>query len=182
MTDEDVERQELAGGLAKGEVTVSQAYVLQGQKLRDHFQSFPPGAPIPKAHGFWTALHDRGGIPSRRDIDPTGIPSDTLPHIVMIDVSETPKRRFRYRLVGTAVEKIFGADYTGRYMDEMGLGAVLDRIQAFYSLVCNDPQPALLTGSYEAKSGLTFEVGRLAMPLSEDGTRIDTLFCAVQKT
>ena len=40
----------------------------------------------------------------------------------MIDVEDEPQRRSRYRLVGTAVGNIFGADYTGRYMDEMGLG------------------------------------------------------------
>lgn len=85
-------------------------------------------------------------------------------------------------MVGTAVADIFGADYTGRYLDEMGLGDVFARVVTFYTLVCNDPQPALLRGYYETQSGLAFNVVRLAMPLSSDGQTVDTLFCAVDKS
>ena len=100
----------------------------------------------------------------------------------MIDVEDGSERRFRYRLVGTGVTQIFGADYTGNYLDEMGLGQVFDRIKAFYSLVCDEQRPALLHGSYVAKSGLAFNVARLAMPLTEDGDRVSTLFCIAERT
>lgn len=170
---------ELAGELATGNVTVSQAYVMLGEQLDDYLNSFPPDSPLRNALSYWQDLRSRDDLPTRQDINPTDLKAETLPHIVMIDVEEERQRRFRYRLVGTAVVKIFGADYTGNYLDEMGLDAVFDRIQAFYSLVCNDPQPALLTGAYLAKSGVEFQMTRLAMPLFGNGGQVVTLFCIV---
>ena len=174
--------QELAGSLAKGDLTVSRSAVLQGAELKEFLDELPAKSSLLPIFDYWQRLAVTGSIPSRRDIDPTELIGSALPSIVLIDVEEPPQRRYRYRLVGTAVSGIFGADYTGRYLDEMGLGDVFDRVLAFYSLVCNDPQPALLRGSYETRSGLSFDVARLAMPLSQDGVQVDTLFCAVDKT
>lgn len=173
---------ELAGSLAKGESTVSGTYVLQGDRLLDYLHELPQHSPLPAVRSYWSKLGEKGSLPSRQHIDPTELSSSVLPHIVIIDIDETPHRRFRYRLVGTAVTGVFGADYTGSYMDELGLGDVFARIQAFYSLVCNDPQPALLNGYYETRSGLNFNVSPLVMPLSEDGVTIDSLFCAFVKS
>lgn len=155
---------------------------MQGTELNEFLVELPDKSPLLPILNYWRGLGNPKSLPSRRDIDPTELTSSALPSIVLIDVEEAPQRRFRYRLVGTAVSGIFGADYTGLYLDEMGLGDVFDRVVAFYTLICNDPQPALLRGSYETRSGLSFDVARLAMPLSEDGDRVDTLFCAVDKT
>ena len=176
------EYQELAGSLASGDMTVSQSHVVQGDELRQFLGSLPPKSPLPAVLDYWLGLQNSDRIPARRDLDPTAMDSATLPHIVIIDVEEEPQRRFRYRMVGTAVGTIFGADYSGRYMDELGLGDVFARVVTFYTLICNDPQPAQLKGSYETRSGLTFDVARLAMPLSEDGKHIDSLFCAFDKS
>ena len=174
--------QELAGRRASGDTTISESLVVQGDELRRFLDSLPPKSPLPPVLDYWRSIQSDDSIPSRRDLDPTTMDSASLPHIVIIDVEEEPRRRFRYRLVGTAVGTIFCADYSGRYKDELGLGDVFARVVTFYTLVCNDPQPALLRGSYETRSGLTFDVARLAMPLSEDGKHIDALFCAFDKT
>jgi hypothetical protein len=176
------ERPELANSLATGDLTVSHSYVLQGEELENLFNSFSAKSPLPSAFLYWKSLLTSNRLPSRRDVDPTNMEITVLPSIVMLDVEEVPQRRFRYRLVGTEVSGIFGADYTGRYLDEMGLGEVFARVAAFYSLICNDPRPAMLKGSYETQSGLTFNVDRLAMPLSDDGSRVSTLFCVFEKT
>lgn len=174
---------ELAGDLAAGKVTVSDYYVMRDETLQGYLDELPLDAPLWRAHAYWQNLNARGTLPARRDIDPTEVGGETLPHIVLIDIEEEPIRRFRYRLVGTSVAKIFGADYTGKYLDEMSLGKVFDRVKALYGLVCAEPRPALLTGSYGVKSsGTTFHVARMAMPLSDDGKRVDTLFCVVDRT
>lgn len=173
---------ELAGELASGKLTVSDAYVMQDETLHGHLETLPPMSPVQEAYAYWQALSKNGRNPARQAIDPTTIGVETLPHIVLIDVEDRPERRFRYRLVGTGVTRIFGADYTGNYLDEMGQGQVFGRIQAFYSLVCDEQRPALLHGSYVAKSGIAFDVARLAMPLTEDGDRVSTLFCIVERT
>ena len=173
---------ELAGELATGNLAVSDAYVMQGDTLCEHLETLSPNSPIRDAYNYWLSLSNNGRVPTRQSIDPTAISVETVPHIVLIDVEYGPEQRFRYRLVGTGVTRIFGADYTGNYLDEMDQGQVFGRIQAFYSLVCKDQQPSMLYGSYLAKSGIAFDVARLVMPLSDDGNRVDALFCIVERT
>ncbi len=173
---------ELAGELATGEVAIAKTQVLQADLLSTYLDTLDPNSPARVGHAYWLGLTEGGVIPSRRDIDPTKLPPATLPHVVLIDATDEPQRRFRYRLVGTAVARIFGADYTGKFLDEMGLGDVFDRVQAFYALVCDDHRPALLSGSYAVRSGLEFQVARLAMPLSDEQGNIDTLFCVVERS
>lgn len=173
---------EMAGELASGKLTVSDTYVMQDDTLNAHLETLPPNSPVREAYNHWQSLSNNGPTPTRQSIDPTAVSAETLPHIVLIDVEYGPEQRFRYRLVGTGVTRIFGADYTGNYLDEMDQGEVFGRIQAFYSLVCEDRQPSMLYGSYVAKSGIAFDVARLVMPLSDDGNRVDTLFCIVERT
>ena len=67
---------------------------------------------------YWVAA--RGGklMPSRADIDPVTMPRRLLPNIVLVDVVPA-SFRFRYRVMGTAVSRMLGADWTGRYVDEV---------------------------------------------------------------
>lgn len=173
---------ELAGELATGNLAVSDAYVMQGDTLCEHLETLQPNSPIRDAHNYWQSLSNNGRAPTRQSIDPTAVSVETIPHIVLIDVEYGPQQRFRYRLVGTGVTRIFGSDYTGKYLDEMDRGQVFGRIQEFYSLVCKDQQPSMLYGSYVSKSGISFDVARLVMPLSDDGNRVDALFCIVERT
>lgn len=172
---------ELAGELASGKLTVANTYVMQDDTLCEHLETLPSNSPVRVAHDYWQTLTSNGHAPTRQSIDPTAVSAETLPHIVLIDVEHGPELRFRYRLVGTGVTRIFGADYTGNYLDEMEQGQVFGRIQAFYSLVCEDMRPSMLYGSYVAKSGIAFDVARLVMPLSDDGNRADALFCIVER-
>ncbi len=66
---------------------------------------------------YWQRIRPVGGLPSRRDVDPTAIP-DLLPHLWMLDVFRDPWR-FRFRLVGTAIVAHAGRDSTGRWCDEV---------------------------------------------------------------
>ena len=52
-------------------------------------------------------------MPARDDIDPVTMPIELLPNIVLVDVLPEA-RRFRYRVMGTAVARMLGTDWTGR--------------------------------------------------------------------
>ena len=57
-------------------------------------------------------------MPARDDIDPVTMPIELLPNIVLVDVLPEA-RRFRYRVMGTAVARMLGPDWEGRFVDEM---------------------------------------------------------------
>ena len=48
-------------------------------------------------------------MPARDDIDPVTMPIELLPKA----------RRFRYRVMGTAVARMLGTDWAGRFVYEM---------------------------------------------------------------
>jgi hypothetical protein len=56
---------------------------------------------------YWDRKRGPRAMPARRDIEPTDL-VPLLPHLMMVDVEEGP--RFRYRVFGTAVVEAFGSD------------------------------------------------------------------------
>ncbi|MEC7397685.1 MAG: PAS domain-containing protein [Pseudomonadota bacterium] len=113
-------------------------------------------SPIRSAERYWRSLSSETRLPSHRDIDPIKIGPATLPHVALIDVFRDDDTRFRYQLLGGAVIQIFAQDYTNRFIDELGLGEVFDRISGFYGTVCVGRQPLLLDGAYERRKGSRF--------------------------
>lgn len=80
------------------------------------------------AYDYWCENRKAGGLPPTDAIDPTRLPRECLPHIVILDVEPSPLR-FRFRLSGTKVVEGLGVDYTGVYLDEIpGIAEQLERI------------------------------------------------------
>lgn len=173
---------ELARDLADGVTTIARSAFLHGNDLARALGQLPEGSPIRAAHAYWSTLASGGRLPARRDVDPVAIGAASLPYIVLIDIEPGAPRRIRYRLVGTSVVRlIHGADYTGRYIDELGMDTAMDNAVRFYTLVADERCPGLYQGHYINRSGLTFNVVRLAAPLSSDGRTVDSLFCAMER-
>jgi hypothetical protein len=69
---------------------------------------------------YWKAVSGDGAVPARADFDPRRIPR-LLPNICLIDVkSELSESRFR--LAGTALRGIYGAELTGRRLETVFRG------------------------------------------------------------
>ena len=166
-----------AEGIADGRIKPMKRDYVVGDALDDFIQGLNDTSPIRSAERYWRSLSSETRLPSRRDIDTIKIGPATLPHVALIDVLRDDDTRFRYRLLGGAVIRIFGQDYTNRYIDELGLGEVFDRISDFYGTVCVGRQPLLLDGAYERRKGSRFQFRRLAMPLADENDQVDTLFC-----
>ena len=60
---------------------------------------------------YWLSKHHTEQLPSRGDIEPPDI-SDLLPHIILLDVEANPQD-FRYRLIGTGINKNLALNLTG---------------------------------------------------------------------
>lgn len=130
--------------------------------------------------GVWRYWNSRRGVrrcPCRADLDPIEIPR-LLPHIGLIDVIDGGKN-FRYRLIGTEMNRVFGHDFTGEHLDDTKSGAYAAFLYDLYSRA-SAGRSALLSESvfgYLDKRHLT--IRRLLLPLApSDGDPVDMLlFC-----
>jgi hypothetical protein len=102
-----------------------------------------------------------------RQIEPFDIPK-LLPHHMLIDILPGP--RYRYRLVGTEVERTFGTKMTGRHIDELMRGEYLDFINSLYKALVEERTPVYSENTYANNA---FRTQRLMLPLSDDGRTID---------
>jgi hypothetical protein len=124
-------------------------------------------------YAHWLAKRGGKRVPARADIDPVEI-HRFLPNIFMMDVIDGG-RRFRYRLVGTAVGNALG-DYSGRYVDEALPPAQYAIYHVKYQRVVHE-----LAMIYEAvrvfwQDGPPVVFRRLMLPLSDDQITANILF------
>jgi PAS domain len=123
----------------------------------------------------WKAMaQEKGGLPSRRDVDPTRIGPDLLPNIFLTDVVRggKPSLRFRFRLLGQAILER-ETTRPGAFLDELGASAGIERQyracleRKVYlreeSLVWNDVR----------KDSFLYSV--LILPLADDGETVSHL-------
>jgi hypothetical protein len=72
-------------------------------------------APLRELYAYWRRVKGDRAFPRRRDFDPAAV-KPLLPNIMLLDI--VGARRFRYRLVGTAMVAAFGRDLTGSYVGD----------------------------------------------------------------
>ena len=123
-----------------------------------------------KLYAYWQAKRGARAMPARRDIDPTEL-VPLLPHLMMVDVEEGP--RFRYRLFGTAVSEAFGSDPTGRFIDEVMVGAYKAFLLGLYNDLLVSKKPVYSTSIYGGERHGQLWTQRLMLPLSSDGKTVD---------
>jgi hypothetical protein len=128
---------------------------------------------------YWQGKRGRRAMPSRADIDPNEI-RDLLPHLLLTDVvNEQGRTRFRYRLVGTAVQEAFGREMIGQYIDELMSGTYRDFIVGLYQDLVERKKPIYsesIYGSSDPRNKLWTE--RLMLPLSTDGKHVNMVLSA----
>ena len=90
-------------------------------------------------HDYWRACAQSRPIPSRFDIDPVAIPH-LLPGLSLLDAG-TDLDTLRYRLAGTRVEAIFGAEITGRAVFATGFQHKRDYWRSVYRRVIDERVP-----------------------------------------
>jgi hypothetical protein len=137
---------------------------------------------IRDAHQYWLRIHPvsdgKPRLPGRQHFDPLDIPK-LLPHVWLIDILPGTPPRFRYRVVGTALDHGMGRSLTGRTMDEVIPGFYdLPEISAPYIAMLDDPQPSYRKGSPIFAHNRQFRsLERILLPLSRHGMTADMLFC-----
>ena len=116
------------------------------RRLYDHWRNLCAGAPMPP----------------REAIDPLDFPY-ILGYVTLVDVEPAP-RRYRFRLDGSRLVELSGIDYTGKYLDQLGLPDYIDFIAAGYDRVVDGAKPYAYRkeGAFDQK---LFDEETLILPL-----------------
>ena len=128
---------------------------------------------------YWESKLMPGRLPGRQHIDPTELQPRHLSQVLLLEVvaGATPKarRRYRFRVAGTAFASIVGRDATGLFYDEVSEPErVLPVIRAL-DLIVERKAPVFLSGRLSIPSQDFVWVKRLGLPLAHDGENVDMI-------
>jgi len=124
---------------------------------------------------YWLELA-KDGLPSRDAIDP-GAMLPLLPYVMLIDLEdrslETRQNlaanadfRVRYRLVGTAVAKFSGLDFTNAYLDELDFDiCTTEDLMRAYRSIRDARRPGLGMALAQLEHDQVMDVEYLICPL-----------------
>lgn len=126
---------------------------------------------------YWLDLA-RDGLPSRDAINPAAM-LPLLPYVMLIDIEgragETHANdtdfRVRYRLVGTAVAKFSGRDFTNAYLDELDFNVcTAEDLMRAYRSIRDARRPGFGTALAQLEHGQVMDVEYLICPLVAAGS------------
>jgi hypothetical protein len=143
-------------------------------------ESADPGFEHPQLkalHALWCAKARDTGWPSRRDFDARAL----KPFLTNISIAERVtcegRRRYRYRLVGSAIVELFG-EATGRHLDELLKEPFLARWTANYDAVFAVHHPLRFTSRFELPFVNYLDGESFAVSLSNGGAAANLVLTA----
>ena len=111
-------------------------------------------------------------MPARADINPLEF-AFAIGRVSLVDVVPGP-RRFRYRLVSTAITNRLGYEMTNKFTSDIPDDDTRRYVEELYGRVI-DVRTPLFEKSTRTFDGKTWQHEALAMPLSADGQTIEMI-------
>jgi len=114
-------------------------------------------------------------MPAPADIEPLEF-KFILGYLTLVDVEANPRRYF-FRLDGSILAALSGMDYTGKYLDQLGMPEYCAFVAATYDQVVDGQSPYAYRkrGAFDKVS---FSEETVIMPLGNDG-QVQRLMVAV---
>lgn len=123
---------------------------------------------------YWLRIGGGRRMPSRADIRPDEIEAGLLPHLGLIDVFGDGER-FRYRLVGTAMNRLYARNYTGQFVDAAKAPGYASVLVEEYRLCVREVSIRAFAALQRYGGGVTRRSHRLLLPLASDGRSVDMI-------
>lgn len=122
---------------------------------------------LKKALALWREKADGCGVPSRREFGARVLKAH-LPHLTIVDaVDEGQVRRYRFRLMGTAIAELLG-DHTGKFIDEAIVSPFRERWTAVMATPLAAGAPVRIFGRVEYNNLDFLAMEILLAPLRDD--------------
>ncbi len=114
---------------------------------------------------YWQERRGQAVMPQPSVIDP-GDFKFILGYVTLVDVEAKP-RRYLFRLDGSILASLSGMDYTGKYLDQLGMQEYCDFVAATYDKVVDNIAPYAYRkrGAFDKQS---FSEETLILPLGTD--------------
>ncbi len=129
------------------------------------------------ALAYWQSIRRGRKLPAKPDIDPAEIPK-LLPGTILVDVLRQPLD-FRYRLVGSEVDKIAHRNFRGIRFSEILHMRRGSRLWAQFEEVVETRSPLWSEVSYVGADPFIRRLRHCLMPLGADGETVDMIFVVV---
>jgi len=127
---------------------------------------------------YWRSKLNGRKAPRREDILPEELGS-LLPWVILIDVVGIPPK-FRVRLAGTGVVREYGMEMTGRFLDDLDMGAARERSLEDHRRAVRECCPVVGRFDFKTRDGRWVTYERITLPLSADGDTVNMLLCGAR--
>ena len=128
-------------------------------------------------HSYWRAACGPHAVAAKEAFDFKNLRM-WLGHIALIEVERDPIQ-FRFRLYGTYLAELAGADHTGKFLDQCfpraSVGPMLD---PYYECV-DSASPAAFAERYRLPNGERAIMEQLLLPCSSDRKQVDVVVGAL---
>jgi len=125
---------------------------------------------------YWLEKRGERLFPTKAEIDPTEFPY-VLGYVTLVDVEQSP-RRYRFRLDGSILVELSGANYAGRYLDELPGAEYVAFIKDTYDRVVDSGEPFRYRKN-DLLDQQHFSEETVILPLGDNPPVVDMLIVAV---
>lgn len=141
--------------------------------MAEHFRDRINPPDIREIFDLWMSSRPDARYPAHEDLDLMSIPKLVKSCFVMDALGD---RRFRYRFVGTDIDRHIGFPMTGRRLDEVRRGQLHETLTELFATVEETGQAGYAETHMRTETRENMIYHRLALPLSTDGEAVDRIF------
>jgi hypothetical protein len=128
----------------------------------------------------WTHLRGRHTAPAWADL-PVDDMSNQLDTLTFLDVvTDGAAPRFRIRFLGKRVAMSYGADFTGRFLDEAIPPAWRDNALITYQKAVTAQRPIYNRVDTQDRDGTCVRLERLLLPFTTGGGAVDRVLASIE--